>query len=178
MAKDKEIMKNILREHSGESELYRRTLLKEYMQILTLDFIYSNNRYKSLVFYGGACLAHCFGLPRLSEDLDFVDTDGSVDLDSLANDLKIFFKKKTNLPVIIRRQKFRIELKFPILRELGQSGTSETDILILKIEVFSDFDFCKKYKTEINPLFKFNKSILMKTFDLPTLMSTKIRAVL
>lgn len=28
------------------------------------------------------------------------------------------------------------------------------------------------------PLFKFNKSIIIRTFDLPTLMSTKIRAVL
>ena len=35
-----------------------------------------------------------------------------------------------------------------------------------------------KYSTEIRPIFRFNKSILVKTFDLSTLMSTKIRAVL
>ena len=178
MAKDKEIMENILRENSGEPELYLRVLLKEYVQILALDFIYSHSEYKSLVFYGGTCLAHCFGLPRLSEDLDFVDTDKSVDLDIFANDLEKFFKKKINLPVSVRKQKFRVELKFPILHELGLGNTSDTNLLILKVEVFSDFNFCKNYKTEIKPLFKFNKSILVKTFDLPTLMSTKIRAVL
>jgi len=178
MAKDKEIMKKILREHSDESELYRRMLLKEYVQILALSFIYSDDKYKALVFYGGTCLAHCFGLPRLSEDLDFVDTNNSVDLDIFAKDLETFFKRKTDLPLSVRRQKFRIELKFPILHELGQSDASETDLLILKVEVFSNFTFCKKYKTEMKPLFKFNKSMIIKTFDLPTLMSTKIRAVL
>ena len=54
----------------------------------------------------------------------------------------------------------------------------ETNLLILKIEIFSDFNFCEKYSTEIRPIFRFNKSILVKTFDLSTLMSTKIRAVL
>jgi hypothetical protein len=47
----------------------------------------------------------------------------------------------------------------------------------LKIEIFKDFVFCKKYKIEIIPLFKFNKSILVKTLDLPTLMATKLRAI-
>ena len=91
MAKDKEIMKRILREHPGGSELYRRTVLKEYIQILVLDFIYSNDKYKSLVFYGGTCLAHCYGLPRLSEDLDFVDTNKSISLDVFAIYLSLIY---------------------------------------------------------------------------------------
>ncbi|KKR75173.1 MAG: hypothetical protein UU18_C0012G0014 [Parcubacteria group bacterium GW2011_GWB2_40_8] len=69
-------------------------------------------------------------------------------------------------------------MKFPILNELGLGSGSESDILILKLEIFNDFIFCKKYQTQIKPLFKFNRSILVKTFDLPTLMSTKIRALL
>ena len=93
ISKDKEIMKKILREYSGESELYRRVLLKEYIQILSLDFIYSHDDYKSLIFYGGTCLVHCFDLPRLSEDLDFVDAKKQIDLDIFAKDLESFFKK-------------------------------------------------------------------------------------
>jgi hypothetical protein len=38
-----------------------------------LDYIYSAPRYSGLIFYGGSCLAHFFQLPRLSEDLDFID---------------------------------------------------------------------------------------------------------
>ncbi|MCD6528268.1 nucleotidyl transferase AbiEii/AbiGii toxin family protein, partial [bacterium] len=73
---------------------------------------------------------------------------------------------------------FRIYLKFPILWELNLARKNESNLLFLKIEVFSKFDFCKNYKIEIIPLFKFNRSILIRTFDLPTLMATKIRAVL
>ncbi|MBI3671778.1 nucleotidyl transferase AbiEii/AbiGii toxin family protein, partial [Candidatus Azambacteria bacterium] len=147
------------------------------MQVLVLDYIYSNDKYSGLVFYGGTCLAHCFGLPRLSEDLDFVDTGNNIDLGELTNDLKNFFKEKTDLQAAFKMQKFRIYLKFPILNELGLSSGSgsESDVLILKLEVFNDLGFCEKYKTQIKPLFKYNRSILIKTFDLPTLMSTKIR---
>ena len=64
-----------LAEHSGaQNLLFRRNLLKEYLQVVVLDYLYSHPDYSELVFYGGSCLAHCFGLKRLSEDLDFVDT--------------------------------------------------------------------------------------------------------
>ncbi|MDO9399721.1 MAG: nucleotidyl transferase AbiEii/AbiGii toxin family protein [bacterium] len=178
MGTEKTILKNIIEENFDKAIFYKRNLLKEYLQILVLDFIYSNEKYSPLVFYGGSCLAHCFGLQRLSEDLDFVDTKKEINLEKLAVDLEIFFKKNTDLPVEFTVQKFRIHLKFPILKELGLSVEPESDILILKLEIFSDFDFCQKYQTQIKPLFKFNKSILIKTFDLPTLMSTKIRALL
>lgn len=178
MGKEKIILKNIVDENFDKTALYKRNLLKEYLQILVLDYIYSNDKYSGLVFYGGTCLAHCFGLPRLSEDLDFVDTENGVNLEEMTADLKGFFKEKTDLPVDFKVQKFRIYLKFPILNELGLSSGSESDILILKLEVYGNFSFCKKYQTQIKPLFKYNRSILIKTFDLPTLMSTKIRAVL
>ena len=68
-----EEIKKILEEHKTASWLFKRNLLKEYLQILSLSFIYSQKEYQSLIFYGGSCLRHCFGLPRLSEDLDFID---------------------------------------------------------------------------------------------------------
>ncbi|KKR75172.1 MAG: hypothetical protein UU18_C0012G0013 [Parcubacteria group bacterium GW2011_GWB2_40_8] len=69
MGKEKIILKNIVDENFDKSALYKRNLLKEYLQVLVLDYIYSSDKYSGLVFYGGTCLAHCFGLPRLSEDL-------------------------------------------------------------------------------------------------------------
>jgi len=75
-------------------------------------------------------------------------------------------------------QKFRIYLKFPLLKELNLAKAGETDLLFLKIEIFKEFDFCSRYKIQIVPLMKFNRSILIKTFDLSTLMSTKIMAIL
>jgi predicted nucleotidyltransferase component of viral defense system len=160
----------------GKNYSYRRNLLKEYLQIVALDFIYSHPRYSQLFFYGGSCLAQCYGLPRLSEDLDFVDVKKEISLDELSADLKAFFSR-TDLEVKIARQKFRLHLKFPLLKEFGLARAEQSDLLFLKIEIFSNFNFCTRYQTEFLPLFKFNRSILIRTFDLPTLMSTKIRAI-
>lgn len=171
-------LKNLVVEAISKNKLFKRNLVKEYLQILVLDFIYSHQKYSQLVFYGGSCLSHCFDLPRLSEDLDFVDLGKSIDLKNLAADLKVFFRKNTDLDLKTSYQKFRIYLKFPVLWELKLSEKNETNILVLKIEVFSEFSFCKNYITEIVPLFKFNKSILIRTFNLPTLMATKLRAIL
>ncbi len=171
-------IKNLINEQPKLSLIFKRNLIKEYLQVLVLDFIYAHSQYNDLIFYGGSCLAHCFDLPRLSEDLDFVDIKRKINISELAKDLEKFFKKETALPLSTKVQKFRIYLKIPILKELDLAGSSESNLLFLKVEIFTNFDFCRNYKTEIRPLFKFNRSILIKTFNLPTLMATKIRAIL
>ncbi len=172
------ILKDIVNKSKIQNDLFKRNLLKEYLQIVVLDFIYSHPRYSRLIFYGGSCLAHCFGLPRLSEDLDFVDAKKNIDISGLAYDLEKYFRNETDLLPKIVVQKFRIYLKFPVLSDLGLAAPNESDWLFVKVEIFKDFDFCKNYKTQILPLFKYNRSILINTFDLPTLMATKIRAIL
>lgn len=178
MEEAKSFIKNLIKEHYKASTVFKRNLVKEYLQVLVLDFIYSHPKYNNLVFYGGSCLSHCFDLPRLSEDLDFVDLKKKINLFKLAYDLEKFFRKETDLNLSTKIQKFRIYLKFPILKKLNLASSSESDLLLLKIEIFRGFDFCKNYKAEIIPLFKFNRSILIKTFDLSTLFATKIRAIL
>ncbi|MFC1495855.1 nucleotidyl transferase AbiEii/AbiGii toxin family protein [Candidatus Margulisiibacteriota bacterium] len=173
----KENIKRILSESTSSNLLFKRNLIKEYLQILVLNYLYSHPRYSQLVFYGGSCLMHCYGLARLSEDLDFVDLKKKISLAELGEDLKKYFSRQTDLKLDQRVQKFRLYLKFPLLKELKLSKKGESDLLLLKIEIFKKFDFCKTYKTEIIPLFKYNRSILIRTFDLPTLMSTKIRAI-
>ncbi len=64
------------------------------------------------------------------------------------------------------------------MKELGLSNPSQSNYLNLKVEIFKEFDFCKKFKTEIKPTFRHNQLVLVKMFDLSTLMATKIRAVL
>jgi hypothetical protein len=51
-------------------------------------------------------------------------------------------------------------------------------MLFLKIEIFKEFDYCKQFTVEVRPLFKFGKTILVRTFDLPTLMATKLNTIL
>jgi predicted nucleotidyltransferase component of viral defense system len=180
MEETKLIIKNILETHQDAPVFFKRNLIKEFLQVVVLDYLYSNPKYSSLVFYGGSSLVHCYGLPRLSEDLDFVDIKKEIELDTLAKDLEKFFADKTDLNVVAKVQSFRIYLKFPILKELGMvsDNTSESDLLFLKVEIFKGFDFCSVYEVETKPIFRFNRSVLVKTFDLSTLMATKIRAVL
>jgi len=168
----------LINDSAFDDKVFRRNLLKNYLQIIVLDFIYSNRKYSQLIFYGGSSLAHCYNMPRLSEDLDFVDLNREIEIPKLAKNLEMYFKKNTDLEVKAVSQKFRIYLKFPLLPKLGLAGKSESDLLFLKIEIFKEFDFCKDYKIETIPLFKFNRTVLVRTFDLPTLMATKIRAVL
>ena len=173
-----ENIKNLLAENSGLSGVFRRNLVKEYLQTLTLAFLYSRKEYSGLIFYGGSALKHCHGLPRLSEDLDFVDAQGKVSLPALAVELKNYFSARHGLKVETKIQKFRIVLKFPVLFELGLAAYPESELLFLKLEVYTDISFCRDHKTEIVPLFEHGEAVLVKTFDLPTLMATKIRAVL
>ncbi len=173
-----ELIKSILKENENTTSVFKRNVIKEYFQILALSFIYSHKKYQGLIFYGGSCLKHCFGLPRLSEDLDFVDLTGKIDLSALAVDLKIFFEKEIGTEPISKAQKFRVYLKFPILRQLNLADGSESDLLNIKVEIFKKFDFCENYKIETVPIFKSGKSILVRVFDMSSLMSTKMRAVL
>lgn len=174
----KPFLKNIVDGAIGMSSTYKRNLLKDYIQVVILSFIYSHPKYSQMVFYGGSSLRHCFDLPRLSEDLDFVDLKKNIKLNDLAKDLEDYFKKSTDLEVAIKVQPSRVQIKFAILKELGLAGPSESDILYLKIEVFKYFDFCSGYEINTMPIFKFNRSMLIKTFNLSTMMATKIGAVM
>lgn len=180
MIEIKSYLKTLLNLEYDQNLLYKRNILKEYFQIIILNFLYSNQQYGGLLFYGGSSLAHCYDLPRLSEDLDFIDSTKKVNLLKLASDLESFFNKQTDLKPKIRTQKFRIELKFPVLYDLGLANEkkSESDLLIIKIEIYPDSDIVKNSQVEIKPVFKFNQSMLIKTLDLPTLMATKINAIL
>jgi hypothetical protein len=173
----KPFLQDILNNSPSRNNLFKRNLVKEYLQVMTLHFLYAHPQYNQLAFYGGSCLKHLFGLPRLSEDLDFVDLKKNINLQKLSADIDQHFKN-TDLPLKTKIQKFRITLKFPILQELRLSEPHETDLLFVKLEIFKRFDCCTHYQTQFMPLFKFNKSILVRTFDLPTLMATKLNAIL
>jgi len=171
-------IKKILEDKESLPDTFKRNYVKEYLQVVILSFIYTHAHYKNLMFYGGSCLRHCYDLPRLSEDLDFIDKENEVDIQKLCADLQDFFSHKYNITVDTKVQKFRITLKFPILFQLNLTHAGETNLLYLKIEVYKEMVQCKKYSIAIIPVFKFGESFLIRTFDLPTLMATKINAIL
>ena len=177
-----EILKTIVQEKraQGISNAVIKNFLKEYLQYLVLSLLYNQKKMKNLVFKGGSCLRICFDLPRVSEDLDF-DYEGKEFSKNILGDLNDYLKneikKKYYSPVETKIQSTtRIYLKFPVLYNLGLANQSESDKLYVKIETsnklnpFADFI--------LTPVSKFGYNFIVKSYDLPSLMTGKINALL
>jgi predicted nucleotidyltransferase component of viral defense system len=159
-----------------------KNFLKEYLQYPVLSFIYNQKDYKKLIFNGGSCLRVCYGLPRLSEDLDFdyLSQDfKNLDLDKLANDLSFYFRDRHLLePKIKVQSDMRIYLKFPILKQLALAPniSSESDFLYVKLEIAkSNF---RKPNFALNPISEYEYNFVVKSYNLEYLMTGKIKALL
>lgn len=176
-----EELKQIVLKNSqkGLSKLYVRSLLKEYLQVYVLNFIYTNSFFgKSFIFTGGTCLRHCFGLNRLSEDLDF-DLEKKIDAEKLKDGLGEYFSKKIfykDVKISVGQKGRQVLLKFPVLKQLGLATLSESDLLYVKIDLSEIRS--KKYEkiTMLKSLYNFN--YIVTSYDLPSLMANKINAVL
>jgi len=163
---------------TSNRKLYLRNLLKEYLQTYVLFYIYTTDKYKEkLIFTGGTCLRHFYGLPRLSEDLDF-DCVKMVNTDQLGKDLSLFFKKKyrySKLVTSVKQEGKQILLKFPVLKDLGLSEEDESDWLYVKIDLNPNPS--KKFNTIMSTKSLYGFNFIAKHYDLPNLMAGKINAV-
>lgn len=154
--------------------------LKEYLQYLVLSSIYNHKNFKKLVFKGGSCLRICFGLPRLSEDLDF-DYDQDWFSPSWLKDLERFLTseiKSKYFPYLETKKqgKGRLYLKFPLLYRLKMAQKPESDKLYVKIETESPI--APQARFELTPISQFGFNFMTYHYDLSTLMAGKIHAIL
>lgn len=153
-----------------------RLKLKEKLQLYVLDFIYNSPEYQHLIFYGGTCLRKCFNINRMSEDVDFESLE-PFDKKKFANDIQRHFNRmgykelKTFTPGSGIN---RVELRFPVLYQLGVSS-HEAENLNVKVEV-NPTD--KRYPTEPRTILEDRFSFVLRHYDLPTLMAGKMAACL
>ena len=163
----------------GSNDLYIRSTLKEYLQALVLEYIYTSREYKSVfVFTGGTCLRHVFGLERLSEDLDF-DLLEEIDSEKLAEQIQKYFTSKMkyeDLDVAVKQQGRQILLKFPCLRKLSLANESESDLLHIKMDLSRIVG--ESYVTEKTAKSVFGLNFVILHYDLSSLFSTKVTAIL
>lgn len=119
---------------------FDRYMLKEYLQLLILDYL-SNTRYiDKLVFIGGTNLRLIQGIDRFSEDLDFDCKGLSEDEFMSMTDGIVRYLRSNNIEVETRDKAnprltaYRRNLFFPqMLFHLGLSGHRDERLLI-KIE--------------------------------------------
>lgn len=157
----------------------RRIILKEYLQALTLDYLYNHPNYRKLNFYGGTCLHILYGLNRLSEDLD-LDNTNAVDISKLDQDVLTYFRSNIGYTDVTAKTQVgergihRITLKFPILAALGLAS-HEAEALHLKVEVSPQQQISIIRKT---PVLVYGRSFVAAHFSLKTMMAGKMLACL
>jgi len=126
----------------------QKYMLKEYVQLLILDFLSSSVYVGKIAFIGGTNLRLVNGIDRFSEDLDFDCKDLSKEEFLKMTDDIFVFLQRSGLRVEMRDKKseklkaFRRNIYFPeLLFEMGLSGYKEERFLI-KIETQNQkFDY-------------------------------------
>jgi predicted nucleotidyltransferase component of viral defense system len=135
-----ELIKNFFPPAIRENASFQKYMLKEYIQLLILDFLSTTPFIKKIAFIGGTNLRLVKGIDRFSEDLDFDCKDFSKEEFMEMTDAVINFLKRDGLRIEVRDREnkklsaFRRNIHSPeLLFELGLSGHKEERFLI-KIE--------------------------------------------
>ena len=175
-----EVEKIVQRERLKKTHLpYIRSLLKEYLQVYVLYFVYTSKNYsKNLVFTGGTCLRHFYNLERLSDDVDF-DYLREFESKKLLDDLKDFFIKRQKykeVQISLKQRGKQILLKFPVLCQLGLSQADQNNLLYVKVDLSKNPS--KHYSIITTSKSKYGFNFAARHYDLPDLMAGKIHAIL
>lgn len=153
--------------------------LKEYLQYSVLHFVYNDKKYSQLVMYGGTLLRICYGLKRMSEDLDF-QASKKIDLEKLKKDLIGYFKKRYDfdLKISIKDSPANdtniLTLRFDILDVLSVETAYKT--LKIRFDV-NFFEAADQFPNEVISVTEGDYVFSAKTYTLPVLMASKVAAV-
>jgi predicted nucleotidyltransferase component of viral defense system len=114
--------------------VFKRFIIREYLQYKILSIIYNSEYASKLIFLGGTCLRIVLGNNRFSEDLDF-DNSGlnENDFDNLAAIIRKELEKQGYAVEInnVFKGAFHCIIRFPgLLFEEGLSRFKEEKILI------------------------------------------------
>ena len=119
---------------------FHKHILKEYVELLALQYLSQSPYAPKLVFIGGTCLRMVYGIDRFSEDLDFDCKDLSLEEFVQMTDSLIDYLRGNGLMAEVRDKEnskltaFRRNIYFPgLLFELNLTGHREERFL-MKIE--------------------------------------------
>jgi hypothetical protein len=157
--------------------LVLRTKLKEALQEYVLEFVYNHPTYRAFLFTGGTCLRLLYGLPRLSEDLDF-DVDGTVDAQAFADDVQAYVQRSlhySSMQTKVTGNGMSVFLKFPVLKQLGLvHSLSDSPMLFLRCDLA--LEQAGLYGDQRAPISTARTMFFVRAYDLPTLFGNKLAA--
>ena len=132
----------------GQNTAFQKYMVKEYIQLMVLDWLSTSSYVQKIVFIGGTNLRLVKGIDRFSEDLDFDCKDFSQeDFTRMTDEILTFLQRsglraETRDKTSDRLTAFRRNLYFPeLLFELGLSGYKEERFLIKVESQDQGFDY-------------------------------------
>ncbi|OGH83734.1 MAG: hypothetical protein A2261_04120 [Candidatus Magasanikbacteria bacterium RIFOXYA2_FULL_44_8] len=183
---DNQILANLKEKFNGHAtagELgaeTQRNVLKEELQYYILNFIYHHPEYSNWIMYGGSALRICHGLDRMSVDLDFEvnHTVSESFLNELKKEVETYFFNTYNtgpglLTIKITTDR-GLRLCFHIGDELGVNHPSKQVIVKIDLNHFE----APKTVIERRPINRDQFSFVIKTYNMSSLMASKIAAIL
>jgi len=158
--------------------IYKRNLLREYLQYVILDIIYSSEYGNRLIFMGGTAIHVIHGNRRFSEDLDFDNQGlGQEDFEDLSQ--KILRKLELyGYSVELQnryRRAFRSFIKFPGIFPLYNITSHPQEKLIIQIDSEPQN---VNYNVERVILNKFDIFLRINVVPPDVLLAQKILAIL
>ena len=163
--------------NAGLNPLIVRTRLKEVLQDSVLEFVYNDAMYHGFLFTGGTCLHRLYGLPRLSEDLDF-DTEETVDAHAFATDAQSYIQRSLHYSPVrakVSGNGTSVTLMFPVLKHLGLVHSSaDSPNLFLRCDLAHDR--IGLYGDQRLPLSTAKTMFFVRAYDLPTLFGNTLAA--
>ncbi len=137
---DLNLIKNFFPEQIRNNTLLGKSMMKEYIQLLILDYLSTTQYVRKLTFIGGTCLRLEKGIDRFSEDLDFDCKEINKEEFLQMSDEIILFLKRNGYKVESKDKEstkltaFRKNIYFPdFLFDIGLSRHRDERFLI-KIE--------------------------------------------
>jgi len=135
-----ETIRNYYPAYIRENSLLDKFIIKEYIQLMILDYLSTTPFIRKLTFIGGTCLRLAKGIDRFSEDLDFDCKDLGKEEFMEMTDGVLRFLQLNGLKVIVKDHEsnklsaFRRSYYFPdFLFDMGMTGHRE-ERFMLKIE--------------------------------------------
>lgn len=160
---------------------YQKHMLKEYVQLMALDYLATTPYITKLAFIGGTNLRLLKGIDRFSEDIDFDCKDLTEEEFMAMTDDVVHFLKRSGMNVETRDKAnplltaFRRNIYFPeLLFELGLTGHRDERFL-LKIEAQ---DQGVNYSIETKHVQRCGFFFSLPTPPDPVLLSMKLSALL
>ncbi len=157
----------------------KRNAIKEELQFYVLNFIYHHQGYNKWTMYGGSALRICYGLDRMSVDLDFEIVHSITEkfLEELKKEIELYFRDTYNVDsdfLTIKTTTGRgLLLKFNIGDDLQIKHPSSQ----VHVKIDLNHFIAPKIATEHRPINHDQFSFVIKTYNMSTLMTSKVAAI-